>query len=285
MEQNQNPIESAQINSVSKDEFLLIIRYWFLALLVLFISLGFFWFAWSQNNSQVAFVGVLILVAGFGLAIQSGRSQFMKQVASALGYQYSGNVSMETVSGNLFNIGHSQRIFNTIEGVYTSLRLRIYNYRTEIGYGKNRQVFQYTVFEITYPYNLPNFLLTAKESVFAELSSRNPVLPQSTKLKLEGDFNKYFDVSVQQNFEMEAYEILTPDIMDSFIQKSRGLNFELSNHKLYIFQHGLITTKDKMSAMYNTSTIISQMLSSHFKEVSSDVSAMESVIADSKASI
>ncbi len=275
MEQSQNPLESADINSVGKDQLLIIEKHWFLAILAILIAVGCCWFAWYVNNYQFAIAGFVFVLLGLGLVGNKARAEFMEQIASALGYQYIGSTAVSSVSANLFKVGHSQSISNAMQGTHGGFPLRIYDFQTKIGYGKNEQTFPYTVFEITYPYDLPPFLMLAHEGLFGGIGGGDPTLPQGTFLKLEGDFNKYFTVSVEKNFEMEALEILTPDVMNDFVQKSRGINFELSDHRLYIFQHGTMSKKEPMSRMYDTAILVSGMLDTHFKEVSGDVDAMK----------
>lgn len=274
MDQNTNPFESAELNSVTKNELLLVKKYWFLMLLILFISLGFFWLAWHNNIQQVAFLGFIVLAFGFGFLVKKARSQFMKQVGQILGYTYSNAASLTTVSGSLFAIGHSQYISNVLEGTCSTFPLRIYNYQTVVGAGKNKKTYDYTVFEITYPYNLPHLLLNAKEGMFESFSAGNPAIAGGVDLQLEGDFNTYFKVSIEPRLEMEALEILTPDHMEELVQKGKKSNFELSDHKMYVFQHGLVSTKEQMDAMYETVTVMSKALTSHFEEVSDSVAAM-----------
>ena len=267
-----------KVKNVNQTAYAYIKKYWFIFLIfVIFFCFGLF--RKSFDIIQLSLI-LLILVIIFIFILAQGK--FMKQVASALGFQYLGHGAMETVSGQLFKIGYSQRIFNVMSGFYNDLPLRIYNYETSIGFGKNRQNYNYTVFEITYPYKLPHVLLISRGGFLSDSYPGNPRIPGGVQINLEGDFYKYFSLYAENDFELEVFRIFTPDNMVQLIDKGRGFNFEFCDNKLYIFQHIIISTKEKMASVYKTVTELSDMLTPHLKEISDDVDTMNRVIRDSK---
>lgn len=276
MEQNNNPLR--KVNNVDQSVREYIKKYGlFFLLLVIFFCCGLL-----KQSLQLLSISFSLFVLGIIALYVMAQGQFMRQVAVALGYKYSGQGDMKTVNGELFKIGCSQSIFNVMSGFYNDLPLRIYNYQTSVGSGKSRQNYTYTVFEITYPYNLPHVLLISKEGFLSDTDPGNPKIPKGIEIKLEGDFYKYFDLYTENDFELEVFRIFTPDNMVQLIDKGRGLNFEFCDNKLYIFQHIIISTKEKIAAVYEAVTAFSDMLTPHLEEISDDVEAMENAIKGSK---
>jgi hypothetical protein len=86
-------------------------------------------------------------------------------------------------------------------------------------------------------------------------------------LRLEGDFNRYFSLWVTKEFEAEAYEIFTPDIMATLIEKAKNLNFEFIDDKLYIYNGKIINTKEEMEKIYSLVDYLADL----FKKTISDI--------------
>lgn len=213
----------------------------------------------------------LIILACFYLYVhffQKARHIFMQRVADKLEYSYFPYGSLEDVQGGLFQIGHSQRIEDVVSGKYQDMPIKIFNYYFTIGHGKNQRNYQYTVFEIEFNAVLPDMVLL-RNSFFSFLNNIDigPLTRGKEYLSLEGDFDKYFHLYVPQDFEIEALQIFTPDIMVDFIDKFQSLNLEICGNKMYIFYERIIEKKDEFLAAYDVISRFSKKLA----EVLADV--------------
>ena len=62
--------------------------------------------------------------------------------------------------------------------------------------------------------------------------------PGTRLLSLEGGFNNHFDVYVPEDSEIEALQILEPDVMAKLIDEFSTFGFECSGTKTYVFKPG-----------------------------------------------
>lgn len=268
----------AKIKTIGSSKRAYIKKHWPIAIVVVLITGSAVWFAWYAQDARVLMFLVMILLATFGILHDYAHRKFMEQVAHALGCTYRKDGGLGSVSGQLFSIGHSRRITNVISGTQQGLPIRIFNYMTTIGGGKHKKTLAYTVFETTYPHELPDIILTSTNSFWVG-SQAVPNIANRTTLSFEGDFSKKFRVSVRKEFEIEAYQIFTPVVMHHLLETYTDLNFELHNNTFYIFQHTFLGTTESLLTLYATGCDLGTLFVPHFREVSADVEALESAIS------
>lgn len=287
MNPSDNPIADAPITDVDADVQSYIHKHIVLFILLGVLAIGFVWLGIYTTYYNIFFaLAGIVLFLSFTVVFLKARAEFMEQVAAALGFTYEKIGLMDSVAGQLFDLGHTKSIKNIISGKYQDLPLRIYNYQTVVGYGKSSQTLVFTVFEIDYGCALPHIILKSKEGWADRAFDVSARVPDSfsgdISMKLEGDFPEHFVLNTEKGLEIETLEIFTPDIMTMFIDKSKGLNFELFGQKMYVYKSKAVGTKNDMAALYDTVTILMKALAPHFKEVTSDVTDMETLESVSK---
>ncbi len=212
-------------------------------------------FVFILGFSFLGFFFLFFLIATIGgayaLIYQRMQAIFMEQVAKILDYKYVPSVGLPTVTGNLFKIGHSQQIKNVIIGSYNNLPIKIFNYYFLTGQGKNQRSFNYTIFEVETKSRIPDLVLLKND--LSSFGSLNTLTSGKEKLNLEGDFNKYFKLYILKDFQIEALQIFTPDVMAELIDKFKNvdMNIEINENKIYIFYEKLISKKDEILLSYN----------------------------------
>lgn len=199
-------------------------------------------------------LGSLALVGGriwfiFGRV----QKEFMRQFAVSIGFFYTPSGPTET-QGKLFSIGHSHRTYNMLSGTYQSYPVRIFTYSFTVGSGKQQHSYTYTVCEATGSTQFPDITLTSKQNGF--LANPHVLSFSDEHIQLEGDFNKYFTLTVPKNYEQEAYEILTPDVMASLIDKAKKLNFEFVGDKIYVYVEHEITTRAELQELFDATSFL-----------------------------
>lgn len=219
-----------------------------------------------------ALVGVILM---YTFVSNKMRHYLMKQFAGSLGYQYFGSGDMSSVEGSLFSAGHSQKITDVISGLDSGRPVRIFLYAYTVGYGKNSHTYHYTIFENTFSGNMPHMLLH-KEGLF--LSDVPPHFSGGEHISLEGDFNKYFSLSVEKDFEVEAYQIFTPDFMEELIETSKSLGFEFSQNKLYIYTPKFIDERQELDNMFALSNKLCSHLEPVINRIGNDVDSMRGIL-------
>jgi hypothetical protein len=141
-----------------------------------------------------------------------------------------------------------------------------------VGEGKSAQVHPFTVFECTFESTMPHIMLHRPDGIF---SGDVPVFSGGVDLTLEGDFNKYFSLAVEKEFELEAYQIFTPDIMQDLIDTSKRTGFEFLHNKLYIYKDKLIEKRAELDALFALSNKLCTRLEPVIKGMKGDVEAIK----------
>lgn len=228
--------------------FLVILGFAFLGLFFLFLMVG-------------------AIIGYYALMYQKMQSIFMEQVAKTLNYKYVPLLDLSAMTGNLFKIGHSQQVKNVIIGVYNNLPIKIFNYNFSTGSGKQRRDFRYTIFEIETKSEIPNMILMKND--FFAFTDLNALTSGKEKLNLEGDFNKYFKLYIVKDFQIEALQIFTPDIMAELIDKFKNvdMNIEINSNKIYLFFEKVISKKDEILLSYSLIQKFSEKFTHNINDV------------------
>jgi hypothetical protein len=201
------------------------------------------------------FTLIVVFVVGsiFYLSIYSKvKREFTEQFGASIGFAYTDTADMKSVSGKLFEAGHSQNISDVLTGSYQNIPMRFFTYSFTVGEGKNSHTYSYTVFEATMTGTVPDILLSS-------VNHSTLVGGWGTgqeKVELEGDFNKYFKLTVPKGYEQEAYEIFTPDVMANLIDKAKDVSFEFVGNKLYIYATEIITKREKLQQVFGLSEFL-----------------------------
>jgi hypothetical protein len=203
----------------------------------------------------------------------------MEQFAKNLGYEYSPVGEMSSVSGVLFDVGHSKWITHVISGRDDKHIMRLFCYSFTVGQGKHSHTYNYAIFENTFSGNMPHILLKPKISFlnlndFVSLDFAN-----SISIKLEGNFNKYFSLEVEKEFEIEAYQIFSVNFMEKLINTSKKFGFEFYQNKLYIYYPKFINKMSEVSDMFYLCDELSDHIEPANKRIGDDVDSLREAMA------
>jgi hypothetical protein len=226
------------------------------------------------KDARVGIYSVVGLFAIYGVIANRMRGHMMKQFAGVLGYTYSDVGNITSVQGSLFNIGYDKTIFDVIGGIDKDRPVRIFLYRYTVGSGRNSHTYDFTIFEIAFDGEVPHILMYSNVNFFG-LNIGEVQISSVEHVSLEGDFKKHFSVSVEKGFEMEAYEIFTPDFMEELVETSKKMNFEFFKNKLYIYVPNFIDKKVDLDSMFALSDKLCTKLEPIIKGMKGDVESME----------
>ncbi len=181
------------------------------------------------------------------------KKAFMQSFAQANGYSYEEQGNIDEFKAPYLAMGHSQGATHILRGNYANCPIVLFEFNTTIGYGKHAKYITFTVFEITYKTDLRHIFLARKNGFFdtgffegASLESK-----VGRPLKLEGDFGKYFTLYVPEDYEIEALQIFTPEIMVKFIDIGNKFSFEFIDNKLFIYAKKTLNAKKDLDALYS----------------------------------
>lgn len=211
-----------------------------IALEVVLAYSGFVYFNWKSvlvgEDAELVlillFLPFLIPIISYGWVSARMQKLFFTQLAEVLGMTYAPSAGRDTVSGYFFNVGSGGIPSNVLSGSYENAPIRLFEYQFTTGSGKHQQTHRFVVSEIDAQGPLPHVFMKPEHSaVFGK--------PSGTKLlSLEGNFNDHFDVYVPEDSEIEALQILEPDVMLKLIEEFPSFGFECFGTKTYVFQPG-----------------------------------------------
>lgn len=208
------------------------------------------------------------------------RMRFFEQMAGSFGLSLSGNAHLDTVSGHLFAFGHSRGIFQVFAGTHSGHDVRFYTYVFTTGSGKSRVTRSLRVFETDCHTELLEIMVHPKSVTPGGMSWQ----PRGTRpLKLEGLFNKQFEVFVPEGMEIEALQILEPHHMERLMQQYSDMGFYCHGTKLYLFTDAhLPTTRTEFEKLIALVDELYDALVPELHAVSGDVTALREAFARSK---
>jgi hypothetical protein len=269
---NHDPIFDKSIESVSKTTRDYIVEHYGLSLLVVGLVLIMFWAAWYWQIPQLLFFGLGTLLAFYSYVQRKVEHIFMQQFAQANSYEYQQTGSQENRLGYIFKLGHSTKLEDQISWMYKNCPINLFNYTYTVGSGKDSHTYRQTIFEIDFQTPVPHIAL--KHHMFGDIFG---VQGATERIKLEGDFDKYFDVFAEKGFEIETLEIFTPDLMEKAENEWKQFTTEFVGTKLYIYSDAEIQTKIALESMYQVALYLAGRLDPILDKMKSDMAAMQAV--------
>lgn len=207
-------------------------------------------FKWLQNVAIFIVVGCIAWRAYIQSKVQSA---FMQQLADTIGFTYEQKGNISDFKGHFLEIGHGQTIRDVLSGTYRNTSVRIFTYSFTIGYGRDQHTYSYTGFELKTKDSLPEIVIHPK-SVSDIIGLGDEWKPSGTKaLSLEGNFNDYFKVFAPEGSEIEALQILAPDVMTDLIDNYKEFIQEFSGDAMYVISTKVI--RDRASFLNLVSLI------------------------------
>ncbi|OGZ46600.1 MAG: hypothetical protein A3J54_00995 [Candidatus Ryanbacteria bacterium RIFCSPHIGHO2_02_FULL_45_13b] len=227
---------------------------------------------YHPEGEQVLILPLMWFMVGYSYARARILKEFMKQFALANGFEYFEEHIVD-MKGALFEKGHSKTVSNIIYGRYNNRRMRFFNYQFSIGQGKHRQTYDHTVCEITLPGIAPNILVESKK--FFDFNSFKK--PHQKEMPLESGFQTYFETYAPEDFDIETFELFTPDVMTTLIDMAQGYDFEFIENKLYIFQQKITTKRAELYSLFRLAQYLIITLWPRVIRLQDDIAAIHAV--------
>lgn len=189
----------------------------------------------------IIFFGILIIF--FLENFLNFRKKSLEKFAKKYNFFYKDSISFfekENLSF-LFKIGSERTIEGHLEGDFKGQRLNIYHYSHLISFGSQTTSINYLVLETKTQKEYPNFLINSQKIPLKLLFSINTNFKSADFTTESNDFNEKFKIFLEKNFpkekKIEVLDILTPDLMESFIGKKK-YNFlvEFNKNRIFLFK-------------------------------------------------
>ncbi|MGH7249463.1 MAG: hypothetical protein ACREGC_00655 [Minisyncoccia bacterium] len=196
------------------------------------------------------------------------KKQFTQQFGTSIGFTYSPSADTSSVNGQFFKLGHSPKLYDVLSGTTNGRNSRVFSYDFTIGYGKGSHTYHFTVLETSLPNNLPDIVLSSRTG-FSPFTLSSPF--GGEHVELEGDFNKYFSLSVPKGYEMETYQIFTPDVMADLIDRAQNLDFEFNANRIYIYAPKLINVRSELQNIFDLAKFLDDLFAQNARAIDAPV--------------
>lgn len=102
-----------------------------------------------------------------------------------------------------------------------------------------RETFRYLEFQM--PRRLPHLVIDSQRN-----GRLRHVLPENQRVSLEGDFDRYFAVYVPNGYEVDALQLLTPDVMACLVDHGRHWDIEVVDDRVVVASHRASRRSDRV---------------------------------------
>ncbi len=209
---------------------------------------------WATLISIVSMFTCLLTYAFFQ---HRAEERHFRQFLADNNWQALPYLSNDNVATSLIGVGDDPLIKQAFTGNYSGLTFSaaIYEYTTGSGKSETTHTFMNLYFMLQKAF--PLILLDNKSNdyfrVFSDLPSR---IPGGKSLQVEGNFNKYFKVTVLPGTEREVLQVLTPDFMSDLVDRSGKTDVEVEADKLFIISHKGSFSKETLSDLFSMAGIV-----------------------------
>jgi hypothetical protein len=187
----------------------------------------------------------LVVVLGVRAFLGAGeRAYRLNGFAAANGLTYLPRIDDPQLPGMIFQSGSARHSLDAVRGAHPRF-VEFANYRYTTGSGKNRTTHRWGYVAIKLDVPLPHIVLDAlgNNGLFG-MSNLPASFDADQRLRLEGDFDRYFRLSAPEGYERDALYLFTPDIMARFIDNAAALDVEIVDDWLFLYAKRDVATLD-----------------------------------------
>lgn len=152
----------------------------------------------------------------------------------------------------MLKIGRLHKFRYLISGEIDGRPLRIFNYRFTIGSGKASHSYSSTVLGFQSRGFFPSAYLNYKRDNFGIWFRRSISLPE--------EFQKKFQLTSPKEYELEALQIFTPDLLAFILDSNLWFDLELVNQELLVFVYDEINSLEQVEKILNQVVSLVQQL-------------------------
>ena len=164
------------------------------------------------------------------------------------------NAPMGLVPPSLANNGYSRKCSEIVDAKFDNIDCDLMSYQFTISYGKSSQTFYFTLADVVLAKSFPHIVLDSKKN----RGGFRTIPFGYEKLKLEGDFDNYFNLYITKGEEIDVLSIITPDVMQTLIDADQQQDIEIYGNNLFFVgindernpaaMRSLLQSVDKLSA-------------------------------------
>jgi hypothetical protein len=240
------------------------------------LGMGWYLFSTGKMNGDAAGTMILPFMIGFIIAViiqNKVQHQFYQQFAQANSFSYQKSGWHDGAVGALFDVGNGKKMSDIIVGKFKNLEICLFNYTYGKGSGKSRTTFNKTVLELELNSPVPHMMLLVDFSFFGE--NLSGFLKHPNRIELPVELENQYNLYVEKEFEIEALQIFTPDVLAQFLDHYKQFSLDFESNKLYIYASKIITTKQELYTMYELAQYIIEKLAPVIGRLKTEVQTLE----------
>ena len=198
---------------------------------------------------------------------------FMQQFATANGFTYEAVGIAKGMPGTMFKLGHSKEVEDVVSGIYETYPVRLFTYHYTVGSGRSSRTYDRMVFETTLPTKLHRILLRSRNQKLS--SGAFSGFDHPNEIKLGAPFDTAFELGADQDYEIEALEVVTPTFMEYLLALPLRFSIELVEDKLYIYSDKVITKSYELRYFFDIAREVTTHLAPIATRLKDDVAALD----------
>ena len=176
-------------------------------------------------------------------------ASFWQQIATVNGWKYKSNGRCSEEKGIMFKQGdktmdgNEVSIINHVEGNIDNQDFRIFNFGLVTGGSRRtKDVYDYTVFAFKFNGIFPHLYLNNKHNAFG--------ISVGNYLSLPIEFEKEFLLSAPNEYELEAFEIFTPNILAYLLDNNFTYDIEFVEQEMLVFTEGPVYNFEEFESRF-----------------------------------
>jgi hypothetical protein len=167
---------------------------------------------------------------------RSMRTKFWQQVAKAKGWVFASDASVDDQEALFLNTGHTRRLQNVVKGVQAELPCRVFESRYTVGRGKRKTTYKFACMAFQFTGSFPHLYLNKKDNKVSFISN------EKFKISLPTSFDEQFALYAPNEYELEALQVFTPDVMEYLLRVDWPYDIEFVDQEMIVFHRGYINT-------------------------------------------
>ncbi len=189
----------------------------------------------------------------FMITVNKVRDSFWKQFAETNSWTYIGNTDASGESGVMFKQGSGVGVLeHLIAGSVDGRAMRLFQYQFSVKRGKDRESFFYTVFSFKFKGSFPDVYLNNKHNAYS--------ISVGEEIPLPVEFEKQFSLSAPKEYEVEALEIFTPEVLAKLLDGGFTHDVEFIGQEMHLFVDGYIDSLAKLKEEFGRAVALEKLL-------------------------
>lgn len=182
------------------------------------------------------------------------RSYRLDRFAKANGMSWTAETRAPNLPGMIFSLGYDRVATDTVRAK-RPVPFEVANYKYTVGSGRYRSDHRWGYVAVRLRHALPHIVLDAVGNNSLLGSNLPASLDRDQRLRLEGDFDKYFTLSCPAGYERDALYLFTPDIMARFIDNAAALDVEIVDDYMFLYAKRPLSTVDPATWQWLASVV------------------------------